>query len=191
MTERRCTQCNRQITAAPEETAQPETRREICRLRDEGELFTADDLRECLTRYYLEGVRVGRAYPIPYPVHGATRDWRSWGGRCTPDRAPDWPPTEWDATDYARRVREHVAGERRGRLDEPLPPRDWRCDHCGATREELLQGNSLLVRQDRATILCEHCLQVELQWENEVTAEYYEHVDPDVRAARGGSPPLT
>ena len=61
MAERRCAGCDRTLPAsAPEETEGTEQKCEICQLRAAGKLFTPADLRECLTRYFLEGVRIGR-----------------------------------------------------------------------------------------------------------------------------------
>jgi len=212
MTERRCTKCNRQITAAPEETAQPQTEGteatcEICQLLAAGKLFTPADLRECLTRYFLEGVRVGRELPSPEAgsPHSYWELGRDWGGHCAPDQPPDWPPTEWAAAEYALRCRDRAISESRGALDAPRAPRDWACDWCKKSnteltrdassssdrRRELLPGNALTVHLTRGGILCGACWAIQQQWEDDARRDYAEHVDPDVRAARGESPPLT
>ena len=212
MTERRCAKCSRRIYAAPEETPQQQPTGsadtcEICQLLAAGKLFTPADLRESLTRYFLEGVRVGRELPSP-PTGTPHSYWelgRDWGGRCEPTQPPDWPPTEWAAGHYAVRCRERATQERRGVFDPPRAPRDWACDWCKKFNTELtrdassssdgvralLPGNALTVELDRGGILCEACWDTQRRWEDDVRRDYAEHVEPEVRRARGDSPPLT
>jgi hypothetical protein len=66
-------------------------------------------------------------------------------------------------------------------------PDDWRCDDCGqgTTRES---RSELREHYNNGRVYCWRCLEKQYEWENEVNAQYYRDVDPDVRLARGDSP---
>ena len=58
-------------------------------------------------------------------------------------------------------------------------------------RRELLPGNALTVHLTRGGILCEACWDTQRRWEDDARRDYAENVEPEIRAARGDSPPLT
>ena len=74
-------------------------------------------------------------------------------------------------------------------LQCPNVPMGWRCVECGhgRTREE---RSELRQHYDTGKVLCWGCLEKTYLWEEQVTQEYYEDVDPLSRASRGDSPPL-
>ena len=167
------------------EAAVEEERRlcDACEGRERGELFTADDLREILGRYFLEGVRVGRHLPTP----GGEEAF--WGGVTTPF-APNHPPSAEEAGAYGVSVLRSVEAETRGQTLGPSDPSDWVCAVCEKTKADLAAGVQLRVRLVSSEVLCDECLVEREEWEDAVEAQYYEEVDPEVRAARGDSPRL-